>query len=501
MARGKPARSKAKPKGKAAVRTRRRAARKNDFWSECRELYTFCTRLPVILAFGVTMGVCLGLTAAEIDAMRQATGQAPAGLVAANDLAAPESTEPDAPDIETAAGAPAPEMTEQAVAAPPVVEPAVAEPVPPPLYTEQTEPNAAPEVEIPEPEPAPMPEANASVEPVIKPVPVPYEPHEPEPVSPLPAPIVESELQPLMAEPAPPAPKSAPAQAPHVASITPAPQPKPAPAATPAPEPMPEVDLPPLPEEPLMAEPVPADAPTWLKNAVASVDPGQRPMIAIVLDDVGVAPQDAELALTLPGSITLSIMTYAPNAATLAKRAHAKGHEIMLHMPMEPVDHSVDPGPNALLVNLSEAELRRRVVWGLSQFDGYVGINNHMGSRFTQYAPGMRIVMQELKARGLLFLDSRTIATTIGDVMAAKTGVTHVSRDVFLDNTMTVAAVLRQLQDAETLARTQGYVVAIGHPHPATIAALKSWIPRARRAGFVLVPLSAIVKKREGLAG
>jgi polysaccharide deacetylase 2 family uncharacterized protein YibQ len=255
----------------------------------------------------------------------------------------------------------------------------------------------------------------------------------------------------------------------------------------------------------LPAAPSPGDkepgAPQWLENAVASRDPGNQPMITIVLDDVGVAPQHAEMAVALPAPIVLSIMTYAKNAAALASQAHAKGHELMVHMPMQPVNAAINPGPNALSVGLADDELRRRIDWGLGRFKGYVGFNNHMGSRFTQDAAGMRVVLAEAKRRGLLFLDSKTIAGSVGDKMAAEMGVTHIARDVFLDDDMSEAAVARQLAAAESIARRQGYAVAIGHPHPGTIAVLKRWLPEAKARGFAIVPLTTIVKKRQGVAG
>ncbi|MDY0874039.1 divergent polysaccharide deacetylase family protein [Dongia rigui] len=239
----------------------------------------------------------------------------------------------------------------------------------------------------------------------------------------------------------------------------------------------------------------------WLENSVAVRDPGNRPMITIVLDDVGVAPQHAEMAVALPAPIVLSIMTYAKNSAALAREARAKGHEIMVHMPMQPVNPAVNPGPNALDVGMDGDELLRRIVWGLGRFKGYVGFNNHMGSRFTQDAAGMRIVLQEAKRRGLLFLDSKTIAGSVGDKLAAEMGVTHIARDIFLDDDMSEAAVARQLAAAEAVAIRQGYAVAIGHPHPGTIAVLKRWLPEAKARGFAIVPLTTIIKKREGVAG
>ena len=250
------------------------------------------------------------------------------------------------------------------------------------------------------------------------------------------------------------------------------------------------------------AAPVPSNGDAaWLRNSVAFVVPPGKPMIAVVLDDVGVARGHAELAIDMPAVITLSFMTYADGVADMAARAHAKGHELMLHVPMEPLDGDVDAGPHVLKVGESDGELLTRLAWGLSRFPGYIGINNHMGSRFTQDERGMRIVLRELKRRNLLFLDSRTISTTIGDRLAARVGVAHVMRDVFLDNEMDEAAVIRQLVQAEKIAASKGQAIAIGHPHPATIAAIRAWMPQAAARGFVIVPLSAVAKQRLGASG
>lgn len=240
---------------------------------------------------------------------------------------------------------------------------------------------------------------------------------------------------------------------------------------------------------------------TWLRNAVAFAVPHGKPMIAVVLDDVGVARSHAELAIDLPGAVTLSFMTYADGVADMAARARAQGHELMLHVPMQPLDGDVDAGPHALTVDLPEPELLKRLAWGLDRFPGYIGINNHMGSRFTQDERGMAVVLAELKRRGLLFLDSRTIGNTVGDKLAARMGVAHVMRDVFLDNEMDEAAVYRKLVETERIAASKGQAVAIGHPHPATIAALRAWIPKAEARGFVIVPLSAVAKQRLGASG
>jgi len=269
------------------------------------------------------------------------------------------------------------------------------------------------------------------------------------------------------------------------------------PAKPPAPAPAPAAQVATIAPPPINAG---TDA-AWLKNSVAFSVPQGRPLIAVVLDDVGVARNHAELAIDLPGVITLSFMTYADGVADMAARARAKGHELMLHVPMEPLGHEIDAGPHVLTVGASESELLKRLAWGLDRFPGYVGINNHMGSRFTQDERGMQVVLAELKRRNLLFLDSRTISNTVGDKLAARMGVPHVMRDVFLDNEMDEAAVIRQLMQAERVAANKGQAIAIGHPHPATIAAIRAWMPKAETRGFVIVPLSAVAKLRLGASG
>ena len=244
-----------------------------------------------------------------------------------------------------------------------------------------------------------------------------------------------------------------------------------------------------------------AGAPLWQQHAVAMAPVNGRPMIAIVLDDVGVNRRGAEAAIALPAPLTLSFMTYARDLAAMTARARAAGHELMLHVPMQPRSAAMDPGPNVLRSDLPEAELMQRLAWGLARFDGYVGINNHMGSRFTASREGMALVMAQLKARGLLFLDSLTAANSVAASLATRAEVPYVVRDVFLDNEPDdPAAIHRQLFILEQTARERGYAVGIGHPHAATVAALSQWIPEARARGFALVPISAVVRHRQRLA-
>src|SRR5258708_13220472 len=128
-----------------------------------------------------------------------------------------------------------------------------------------------------------------------------------------------------------------------------------------------------------------------------------------------------------------------------------------------------DPGPNALLVSLSDSELRNRVNSALDSFDGYVGVNNHMGSRFTAFKPGMETTLRLFKARGLLFLDSRTTPETVGDQLAQELGGPSVARNVFLDDDESIDAAPRKLAQTEPVAPRQGFGGPIGYPTPPTL--------------------------------
>ncbi len=280
----------------------------------------------------------------------------------------------------------------------------------------------------------------------------------------------------------------------------------------PLPAPMAQVEVPPPPPPPLppaavveaeppAAPPPPAvveavEKPAWERFAVPPPVVAGRPMVAVIIDDMGVDRGRAWKMLALPGPLTISLMSYAADLDKLAAAARAHGDEVMMHVPMQPLESSLDPGPGVLSVDLTKAELNRRLTDDLGRFSGYVGINNHMGSRFTQDRPGMDQVMVELHRRGLLFIDSLTTGQSVGVAAARAAGVPTTARDVFLDNDADPAKIRRQLAQAEALARAHGTVVAIGHPRETTIAVLAEWLPGLDAKGLALVPVTTVVKAR-----
>ncbi len=214
--------------------------------------------------------------------------------------------------------------------------------------------------------------------------------------------------------------------------------------------------------------------------------------IAIVIDDMGPDMKSGEKAILLPAPITLSFLPYAVRAREQAKEARERGHEILLHMPMEPMGNE-GPGKGALTVDLSDSEIEERLENALSAITGFDGVNNHMGSKFTAYAEGMEVVIDDLLDRNLFFLDSRTSTQSVAIQIAKEKGLPSISRDVFLDDNPAPDAIRKQLELAEHVARRKGYAVAIGHPHASTVAVVEAWAAEAPKRGIEIVPVSALV--------
>jgi uncharacterized protein len=249
---------------------------------------------------------------------------------------------------------------------------------------------------------------------------------------------------------------------------------------------------------PPMPDPVPQSGSMepWRQFAVAYPAAKGRPRIAVVIDDMGLDKSRTARIIALPGPLTTSFLTYASDLKAQARAAQRAGHELMLHVPMEPMNHAADAGRNVITTGLSKEELSRRLDWALGRFDDFVGINNHMGSRFTADRAGMGFIMSVLKQRGLLFLDSRTTSNTVAESVARKLNVPFARRHVFLDDNPTPAGVARQMREAEAIALSNGHVVVIGHPRDATIVALRQWLSNLEQRGFALVPISAVVDGR-----
>ncbi len=212
-----------------------------------------------------------------------------------------------------------------------------------------------------------------------------------------------------------------------------------------------------------------------------------RPRVALIIDDFGyVAPAVVDSFLALDVPLTIAVLPYQQYSRLSAERGDSAGKEVILHLPMEGRAGS-NPGPDALLDSLSESEVRVRTRRALDDVPHLVGANNHMGSVFTADSQRMRWMMEEIAARRLYFLDSRTGPRSTGDAIARTLGVRTARRDVFLDNERTPEAIARQWALVLERARAQGSAVAIGHVYPETLAALRELLPQSRgEVDFVL---------------
>lgn len=260
------------------------------------------------------------------------------------------------------------------------------------------------------------------------------------------------------------------------------------------------VDIPVATEvSPVAVTPAP-EAPRWVKNAVAVDVPAGVPRLAIVIDDMGLeGALSREAVRDLPAGVTFSFLPYGRETGALALAARTDGHEIFIHVPMEPVAHDgavLDMGPHGLKVGMTNVEIEDNLVQNIKGLEDIAaGVNNHMGSRFTAWPDGMRVVLSVLQREGLMFLDSKTIAPTAVRKASAGLDLPVMERDVFLDHVPEVERVREELAKAVELAKKRGFALAIGHPLPVTLEVLRADLPEIVSSGVVLVPVSAGIKR------
>ena len=234
---------------------------------------------------------------------------------------------------------------------------------------------------------------------------------------------------------------------------------------------------------------------TFISSIPSSLKMALHPKIAIVIDDLGVENKISQELLRWDFPITFSILPFTPFSKTLAREAHRKGREVILHLPMEPHGYpQVRPGEGVLLEEMDEASFLHQLSKDIEAVPYIKGVSNHMGSRLMEDPEKMKIVFSELKRRGLFFLDSRTTPQTIGLQVAQSVGLKALERNIFIDNSLTEEDIKRQLEQLIELSLSKGKAIGIGHPHPSTLKFLKEMIPKMKEKGIELVPLSAVME-------
>lgn len=245
--------------------------------------------------------------------------------------------------------------------------------------------------------------------------------------------------------------------------------------------------------EDVIPDPVEPSEPT--PAPVTPLPAGVKGRVVIIIDDMGMDRKHTSAVMDLPAPVTLAFLPYAGDLAAQVGRGVSKGHELMVHVPMEPINDKLNGGPAVLRVDQTAEEFSKILNDDLSAFSGYVGINNHMGSKLTQDRAAMARVMTELKTRNLYFIDSRTINDSVAADEARKAGVPFAVRDVFLDHEETYEFAAGSLSEVERKALKNGVAIAIGHPKENTIRALREWLPTLESKGLQLVPASAVVRR------
>ncbi len=214
----------------------------------------------------------------------------------------------------------------------------------------------------------------------------------------------------------------------------------------------------------------------------------QLPQVAIIIDDLGYHKKVGENFLDFPIELTYSFLPFAPYTEKQEKKAFYSGKTVLLHLPLEPRGKEWDPGPGALFLSDTVELQKRKFEQDLALVPHAVGVNNHMGSRFTSDVPAMTKVLKLVKKNGMFFVDSFTSADSKGWETALKLKIRTARRNVFLDNSRLKTDICNQLEKLVSVAESYGVAIGIGHPHFETYYALKECMPAYQsRVEFVNV--------------
>ena len=250
----------------------------------------------------------------------------------------------------------------------------------------------------------------------------------------------------------------------------------PKPTAIPPPyEIYPEEDFPPLP--PLPKPPL-----------------EEMPRVAIIVDDLGYDKRIATKFIALDHGLTFSILPFTPHSRKIAQQVRDNGSEVMLHLPMEPMEYPrIDPGPGALLTSMSPDELIAQLKKNLSSVPGARGVNNHMGSRLTTQSSQMYQIFTILKKEDLYFIDSRSTAESICRPSARMFQLPFAERDVFLDHIQEPEFIRKQIRELIRIARKHGEALGIVHPSQTSFTILKEMLPELKKE-VKIVPAAQLVR-------
>ncbi|HEU0095317.1 MAG TPA: divergent polysaccharide deacetylase family protein [Rhizomicrobium sp.] len=231
----------------------------------------------------------------------------------------------------------------------------------------------------------------------------------------------------------------------------------------------------------------------------AAASNGAKFKIAIVVSGLGLSASATKAAIdALPPAVTLGFAPYAEDVSSWVSEARAKGHELLLEIPMEPFDFpDSDPGPHTLRSGQNDEANLQRLTWALTRFTGYAGVTNLLGQRFLSDSDALSPTMTYLNRRGLYFFDNGSAAQSVTPIVAGQVGMPLAQSGPAIDSIQTALEIDRRLSDLETQARANGSAVGSAFLYPVTIARLADWAKGLQARGFVLVPVSAIVNAQK----
>ncbi|WP_228339842.1 divergent polysaccharide deacetylase family protein [Marinobacter sp. F3R08] len=238
----------------------------------------------------------------------------------------------------------------------------------------------------------------------------------------------------------------------------------------------------------------------WSGAGSVSAEPARKalpPTIAIIIDDMGHNLIEGERLVNLDHPLTLAFLPYRRHTDRLARLAHDRHKEIMLHAPMANT-HNYGLGPGGLTQDMDEQSITSTLRRALQSIPHVQGVNNHMGSLLTQQLQPMDWVMKELYRYPVYFIDSRTIASSVAGDVAAAYQVPTMTRDVFLDHEQTEEFVDQQFKLLIKRARQNGSAIGIGHPHTVTVDYLEKHLPELDRQGIAIATVSGLWAVRNG---
>lgn len=223
---------------------------------------------------------------------------------------------------------------------------------------------------------------------------------------------------------------------------------------------------------------------------------GEPARIAVVVNGLGLSEAVTTQSISkLPGPVTLAFSPYGRNLQDWMRQAREAGHEVMLQVPLEPFDYpDNDPGPHTLLTSLPPEENLKRLQWLMARFTGYVGITNHMGAKFSASQESFLPVLEELKSRGLLYLDDGTAIRSTAGQIARDMGLSYSVAQVEIDVSQSPQEIDRALAQLEKTALESGFAIGVGTSLPVTIERLAKWADTLREKGIVLIPVSAAAR-------